>query len=47
VNELQTGGRDGRPSPTRIATRIATWIAVGSIGIFLLASGVVGIIAKG
>ena len=43
MNELKTGGRDPRPSPARITT----WIAVGGIGLFLLISGIVGIIAKG
>jgi len=43
VSELKPGGRDNRPSPARITT----WIAVGGIGIFLLVSGIVGIIAKG
>ena len=43
MNDLQTGGRDNRPSPARITT----WIAVGGIGLFLLISGIVGIIAKG
>jgi len=32
-----------RPSPARITT----WIIVGGIGVFLLASGIIGIIAKG
>ncbi len=43
MKELQTGGRDNRPSPARMTT----WIAVGGIGLFLLISGIVGIIAKG
>ena len=43
MNELRTGGHDNRPSPARITT----WIAVAGIGLFLLISGVVGIIAKG
>ena len=32
-----------RPSPARMTV----WIAVGGIGLFLLISGIVGIIAKG
>jgi hypothetical protein len=34
---------DERPSPARMTV----WIAVGGIGIFLLVSGIIGIIAKG
>lgn len=32
-----------RPTPARITT----WIVVGGIGVFLLVSGIIGIIAKG
>lgn len=38
------GSRPPRPITT---TRIATWIIVGGIGVFLLVSGIVGIVAKG
>jgi hypothetical protein len=35
-------------TPPRITPpRIATWVVVGGIGVFLLVSGIVGIIAKG
>ena len=43
MNELRTGGPDNRSSPARITV----WIAVAGIGLFLLVSGIVGIIAKG
>ena len=32
-----------RPTPVRVTT----WIVVGGIGVFLLVSGIIGIIAKG
>jgi hypothetical protein len=28
-------------------TRVTTWIVVGGIGVFLLVSGILGMIAKG
>jgi hypothetical protein len=36
---------DNRQRPT--ATRIAIWVIVGAVGIYLVVSGVLGIIAKG
>lgn len=36
---------NGRPPIT--TGRIAIWVIVGGIGVFLLVSGIVGIIAKG
>lgn len=39
-----------RPSAQRrqiTPVRIVVWIAVGGVGVFLLVSGIVGIIAKG
>jgi hypothetical protein len=43
VNDSPAGGRDNRPTPARITT----WIVVAGIGLFLLISGIVGIVAKG
>lgn len=36
-----------REKPQISPARITVWIAVGGIGVFLLVSGIVGIIAKG
>jgi hypothetical protein len=33
--------------PRITPTRVAIWIVVGGIGVFLLASGIIGMIAKG
>jgi hypothetical protein len=35
------------PTPRPTPARITTWLVVGGIGVFLLVSGIVGIIAKG
>jgi hypothetical protein len=35
------------PKPAVGPRRVTTWIVVGGIGVFLLASGIVGIVAKG
>lgn len=43
MNQLRPGSSDNRPSPARMTV----WIAVAGMGIFLLVSGIVGIIAKG
>lgn len=42
-NTPRTPGEKPQISPARITV----WIAVGGIGVFLLVSGIVGIIAKG
>lgn len=40
--------RDGRRDPAPITpARILVWVVVGGIGVFLVVSGVLGIIAKG
>jgi hypothetical protein len=39
--------REPRPGPRISTARIMIWIVVGGIGVFLLVSGIVGIIAKG
>jgi hypothetical protein len=39
--------RDPGSRPRISTARITTWIIVGGIGVFLLVSGIVGIIAKG
>lgn len=36
-----------REKPQISPARIAVWVAVGGVGVFLLVSGIVGIIAKG
>lgn len=33
--------------PTITATRIVIWVAVGGIGLYLLITGLVGVITKG
>ena len=38
-------GDNGQPKLTLI--RIAVWIVVGGIGLYLVISGIVGIVAKG
>lgn len=46
MTQLPSGGPDR--DPRRISSaRITTWIIVGGIGVFLLISGIMGIIAKG
>lgn len=35
------------PRPRLTALRVVIWVVVGAIGLFLLASGLLGIIAKG
>ena len=37
----------GKEKPKITFNRIAIWVIVGGIGLFLLISGIVGIIAKG
>ena len=37
----------GEKKPTITFGRIAIWVIVGGVGLFLLISGIVGIIAKG
>lgn len=39
--------RDPGSGPRITPARITIWIVVGGIGVFLLVSGIVGIIAKG
>jgi hypothetical protein len=39
--------RDPGSRPPITPARITTWIIVGGIGVFLLVSGIVGIVAKG
>lgn len=39
--------REPGPGPHISTARIMIWIVVGGIGVFLLVSGIVGIIAKG
>lgn len=40
--------RDGSRPPRPItAGRVTTWIVVGGIGVFLVVSGILGIVAKG
>jgi len=40
-----TGDGNGKPPITM--GRIVIWVIVGGIGVFLLVSGIIGIIAKG
>ena len=37
----------GEKKPTITVTRVVIWVLVGGVGVFLLVSGIVGIIAKG
>lgn len=37
----------GTPRPPITPARITTWLVVGGIGLFLVISGITGIIAKG
>jgi hypothetical protein len=39
--------REPARGPRITPTRVTTWIVVGGIGIFLLVSGILGMIAKG
>jgi hypothetical protein len=45
MSELPPGKDPEKPKIT--PTRIAIWVIVGGIGLFLLISGIVGIVAKG
>ena len=40
-------GTGGPSKPKLTATRILIWVVVAGIGLFLVISGIVGIIAKG
>ena len=42
-NELEPGG-DGKKRPSM--NRIALWIVVGGVGVYLLGSGIYGILTK-
>lgn len=39
--------RDPAQGPRITMTRVAIWIVAGGIGVFLLISGITGIVAKG
>ncbi len=43
----QPEGKSPRDRAKLTATRIVIWVAVGGIGLSLLISGIVGILAKG
>ena len=40
-------GPGGGPPRPITASRVTTWIVVGGIGVFLVVSGILGIVAKG
>jgi hypothetical protein len=40
-------GTGGPPKPKLTATRIVIWLAVAAVGLYLVISGIVGILAKG
>jgi hypothetical protein len=39
--------REPGQGPRITPTRVTTWVVVGGIGVFLLVSGITGILAKG
>lgn len=46
-DELALPGDDAKKKGEVSFARIAIWVIVGAIGVYLLISGVIGIIAKG
>lgn len=47
MTQLPTDPRPGGPSPGVTPARVIAWIVVGGIGVYLLVSGILGILAKG
>jgi len=45
MSDLKLPGEDKKDGPSM--TRIAIWVIVGGIALYMLISGVIGIIAKG
>ncbi|MEO7720445.1 MAG: hypothetical protein ABIS08_00855 [Pseudolysinimonas sp.] len=44
---LEPGGNGGPDKPKLTTTRIAIWLIVGGVAVYLIISGIVGILAKG
>jgi hypothetical protein len=40
-----SGDRNGRKGPT--STRIAIWVVVAGVGLYLIISGLIGVVGKG
>jgi hypothetical protein len=48
VNAAPTDPRDRKPQREPVSpARLTIWVVVGAIGVFLLGSGILGIITKG
>jgi len=45
MSDLEPGGPEKKPNQTLI--RIGIWVVVGGIGLYLVISGIAGILAKG
>jgi hypothetical protein len=47
MSDLQTPGEEKKKKPAISFARIAIWVVVGGIGLYLVITGLVGVITKG